>query len=258
MSFGRGSSVAFGRYYVRNKTDREPVLWTVIAEKADEVLLLANHILTFRTFNNLPSYNENPNWSDSALRKWLNEKLCAELFESNVRNFIKPHSYSTKSNGIIQQNQSIDSGNKPKEIITEDVLSLLSWEECIAYFNFDPENKMRQIVYENMKERGISSEIYDVLLSKKGLKTDALPIARSSATTRSALTRHYSGKGYDDNQSTYFWLRSPGCNPNTFVYSYDGLVNREGKECNEVLGVRPIMWISKTTLDYVTKNGEYK
>ena len=247
-----------GRYYFNNKNVKTPVSWTIIAEKEDEVLLLSDHILEFRPFNNSPLNDEgNPvNWKTSSLRKWLNETLFNELFDERVRPYIYLRSYTTKPNHIAKRGESINSANDVQEQITEDRITILSWEECMTYLDFDPENKARQSVYEEMKAHGTTNAIYDVLMAKRGLDTDALPFARSSATTRSPLTKHYSGKGYDDEQSTYFWLRSPGCNPNTFVYSHDGLVNREGKECNEVLGVRPMVWVSKAGLTDVLENKE--
>ena len=247
-----------GRYYFNNKNVKTPVSWTIIAEKEDEVLLLSDRILEFRPFNNSPLNDEgNPvNWKTSSLRKWLNETLFNELFDERVRPYIYLRSYTTKPNHIAKRGESINSANDVQEQITEDRITILSWEECMTYLDFDPENKVRQSVYEEMKVHGTTNAIYDVLMAKRGLDTDALPFARSSATTRSPLTKHYSGKGYDNGQSTYFWLRSPGCNPNTFVYSYDGLVNREGKECNEVLGVRPMVWVSKAGLTDVLENKE--
>lgn len=247
-----------GRYYFNNKNVKTPVSWTIIAEKEDEVLLLSDRILEFRPFNNSPLNDEgNPvNWKTSSLRKWLNETLFNELFDERVRPYIYLRSYTTKPNHIAKRGESINSANDVQEQITEDRITILSWEECMTYLDFDPENKVRQSVYEDMKAHGTTNAIYDVLMAKRGLDTDALPFARSSATTRSPLTKHYSGKGYDNGQSTYFWLRSPGCNPNTFVYSYDGLVNREGKECNEVLGVRPMVWVSKAGLTDVLENKE--
>lgn len=247
-----------GRYYFNNKNVKTPVSWTIIAEKEDEVLLLSDRILEFRPFNNSPLNDEgNPvNWKTSSLRKWLNETLFNELFDERVRPYIYLRSYTTKPNHIAKRGESINSANDVQEQITEDRITILSWEECMTYLDFDPENKVRQSVYEEMKAHGTTNAIYDVLMAKRGLDTDALPFARSSATTRSPLTKHYSGKGYDNGQSTYFWLRSPGCNPNTFVYSYDGLVNREGKECNEVLGVRPMVWVSKAGLTDVLENKE--
>ncbi len=247
-----------GRYYFNNKNVKTPVSWTIIAEKEDEVLLLSDRILEFRPFNNSPLNDEgNPvNWKTSSLRKWLNETLFNELFDERFRPYIYLRSYTTKPNHIAKRGESINSANHVQEQITEDRITILSWEECMTYLDFDPENKVRQSVYEEMKAHGTTNAIYDVLMAKRGLDTDALPFARSSATTRSPLTKHYSGKGYDNGQSTYFWLRSPGCNPNTFVYSYDGLVNREGKECNEVLGVRPMVWVSKAGLTDVLENKE--
>ena len=250
-----------GRYYFNNKNVKTPVSWTIIAEKEDEVLLLSDRILEFRPFNNSPLNDEgNPvNWKTSSLRKWLNETLFNELFDERVRPYrpyIYLRSYTTKPNHIAKRGESINSVNDEQEQITEDRITILSWEECMTYLDFDPENKVRQSVYEEMKAQGTTNAIYDVLMAKRGLDTDALPFARSSATTRSPLTKHYSGKGYDNDQSTYFWLRSPGCNPNTFVYSYDGLVNREGKECNEVLGVRPMVWVSKAGLTDALENKE--
>lgn len=258
MDLKRGSSVNLGRYYFNNKNVKTPVSWTIIAEKEDEVLLLSDRILEFRPFNNSPLNDEgNPvNWKTSSLRKWLNETLFNELFDERVRPYIYLRSYTTKPNHIAKRGESINSANDEQEQITEDRITILSWEECMTYLDFDPENKVRQSVYEEMKAHGTTNAIYDVLMAKRGLDTDALPFARSSATTRSPLTKHYSGKGYDNGQSTYFWLRSPGCNPNTFVYSYDGLVNREGKECNEVLGVRPMVWVSKAGLTDVLENKE--
>lgn len=258
MDLKRGSSVNLGRYYFNNKNVKTPVSWTIIAEKEDEVLLLSDRILEFRPFNNSPLNDEgNPvNWKTSSLRKWLNETLFNELFDERVRPYIYLRSYTTKPNHIAKRGESINSANDEQEQITEDRITILSWEECMTYLDFDPENKVRQSVYEEMKAHGTTNAIYDVLMAKRGLDTDALPFARSSATTRSPLTKHYSGKGYDDEQSTYFWLRSPGCNPNTFVYSHDGLVNREGKECNEVLGVRPMVWVSKAGLTDVLENKE--
>ena len=260
MDLKRGSSVNLGSYYFDNKNFKKPVSWTIIAEKEDEVLLLSDRILKFLPFSNPPNRfgdeEELVNWKTSSLRKWLNETLFNELFNERIRPYILLRSYTTKPNRIAKQGESIDSVNGEQEQITEDRITLLSWEECMAYFDFDPENKMRQSTYEDMKSHGIKSEIYDVLMAKKGLKTNASPFARISAMTRSPLTKHYSGKGYVDEQSTYFWLRSPGCNPNTFAYSFDGLVNREGKKCNEVLGIRPTIWISKATLAYILQNGE--
>ncbi len=82
-----GKLVSFGKYEQDNdySNGSEPIVWQILDNNDDGLLLLSKKIIDYREFADSNGYN----WSDSSLRRWLNNDFYYNAFSDDERKIIK-------------------------------------------------------------------------------------------------------------------------------------------------------------------------
>ncbi len=107
-----GDIVRFGRYdQDGDSSDVEAIEWQVLKKEDGRVLVMARYALDAKTYNN---DRAEVSWSESSLRKWLDESFYALAFNDEE----KTHILST------------DNGEAPDKVF---ILSKSEAEECFEY-----------------------------------------------------------------------------------------------------------------------------
>lgn len=119
-----GSYVSYGQYEQdgNTKNGKEAIEWQVLAVENDKVLLISRYCL-----DGIP-YNENAGsavWSDSSVRKWLNESFYRESFSNEEQDKIVA--------SMLENAKNIKYGTNGGED-TKDNVFLLSESEISTYF----------------------------------------------------------------------------------------------------------------------------
>lgn len=106
------SQISFGSY-IQSSDDgakEEPLIWDIIEEKDDKLLVMCHKCIDFWLFSDKPE----PRWRRSEIRKWLNETFYVQSFSTEEKERILLS--DSPLNGIL----------KP----TKDYVFLLSGDEC--------------------------------------------------------------------------------------------------------------------------------
>ena len=72
-----GNEIILGKYEQNDKCVKEPIKWTVIDIKNNTALLISNYCIDCKVYDD-SSYETN--WSDSYIRKWLNNEFYESAF----------------------------------------------------------------------------------------------------------------------------------------------------------------------------------
>ena len=76
--------IEFGTYVQSNEADAaaEPIVWDVLDEKDDRILVLSHKCLEYRPFND---GKKSCRWNNSLIRKWLNNEFLESAFDERER-----------------------------------------------------------------------------------------------------------------------------------------------------------------------------
>lgn len=132
-----GSYINFGAYEQDNNTanGKEDIEWLILEIKEGNALVISNHILDSKKYNN-DFYAIT--WEYCSLRNWLNDDFYNAAFSENEKSLILTQSVSAD----INPDYNIDPGNS-----TEDKVFLLSTKEVNFYFNSDEERVSKPTTY---------------------------------------------------------------------------------------------------------------
>ena len=212
-------TVLFGLYPQNDTTvnANEEIEWIVLDRdiKKKKVLLLSKYILDSQPFSN-DLYDS---WSDSQLRKWLNEYFYNKAFNDNQKRKILNTNVRTN----------IDMNNETGGFIeTEDTIFLLSVDEILLYFG-EKGKEEEYNAYQTIKDasaRGTKKIVdYYKEKHKKAILDNKIDISYNSKFT--------------------YWLRSPG--EDFYIsasVSSDSNIMLFAPGKTSSLGVRPALWVS--------------
>lgn len=72
--------ITFGHYpQGADSTEKAPIVWDVLKEEGDKMLVLSHKCLEYRVFND---GQKQANWGKSELRRWLNDEFISEAFNA--------------------------------------------------------------------------------------------------------------------------------------------------------------------------------
>lgn len=215
-----GDSIFFGSYEQDNNLSngRETIAWRVLAKEGNKILVISQHALDSRPYNNGAT-----TWENSELRTWLNGLFFDTAFTSEEQSM------------IIKGNVSADwppsslgsyagTGND-----TKDCVFLLSVPEANKYF-------MSDIVDE--EDEANADEIDGIKYNFENENRDRVCTPTPYAEEQGVYTRGSDG-------GCYWWLRSPGADSAMAAnITYYGGIHPYGSDVDDSdLGVRPAMWI---------------
>ncbi len=72
----KGDVVEFGKYYISNSKETEPLEWEVLDVKGKYALLITEKVIDCQSF----SKKREDTWDVSWMRKWLNNDFCSKVF----------------------------------------------------------------------------------------------------------------------------------------------------------------------------------
>ncbi len=73
--------ITFGHYpQGADSTEKAPIVWDVLKEEGDKMLVLSHKCLEYRVFND---GQKRANWEKSELRRWLNDEFISEAFNAD-------------------------------------------------------------------------------------------------------------------------------------------------------------------------------
>lgn len=216
-------SVTFGSYPQsdENGESSEPIEWIVLNKKDDKVFLLSKYILDCDNYNDTKT---DVTWEESYIRKFLNGNFYDEAFDSAEQNIIlnKKIVNNDTINKVIGGEQRTPAGNN-----TTDKIFLLSINVAEKYFK-----------------------------SNTNLATKATDFAKRPIYRKNGISRRLNDKAFLSNGCSSYWLRSPGLLEDEAAFvSETGHVWKLGHDVfgNEMLGIRPAMWISADVIATQTK-----
>lgn len=212
-SYGNSSDVEsfdtikFGTYYVNNSSLKNDIEWIVLEKNVASdgkkyAVLLSKYVVDCQQYNSAYDYTF---WETSSARQWVNTSFYNEAFNSDEKQKIIEMTIANPRNTIYP---SVEGGAN-----TSDKVFLLSFDECIKYFENEIDGK-------NMK---LATKATDYAISK-------------------GAYRHITdGVG---NGNTMFWLRSPGSTKmNACDISPVGYLNYAGNMVNLSQGIRPAIFV---------------
>lgn len=141
-----GNIVAFGNYgKVKENSDNcEKILWKVLAQNGDNVLLVMNEAIDCKPYN---KERKDVTWDSCTLRKWLNEEFLNTSFKKNHKKIMQITHLEPESEPYYDT----DSGTA-----TDDSIFLLDKAEAEKYFHSDEERKYK--VTDFAKSSGVTDE----------------------------------------------------------------------------------------------------
>ena len=80
-----GESLMFGSYYLKNSVSKEPVEWIVLSKEGGKLLLISKYALDRLPYN---ESNTQASWENCSLRKWLDNELYENAFDSLEQSII--------------------------------------------------------------------------------------------------------------------------------------------------------------------------
>lgn len=211
-----GDSMSFGHYLLPSMVDPNPdyiispIDWIVLEKDGSRLRLISRDCLFWGAFGG-------DCWSDSSLRRRLNDECLKEWFTPEERRLIAERLVITPKNPLEQEEASVSS--------SFDHITLLSVQEAAAYFApYAPEEIMAHVKPNDELE-----------LQSDGAK--AVWLDSSIESEENLLVEM-------EPVDSEWWLRTPGgCCYSAAVVDMRGdridLYGHGGDEC----GVRPVIWI---------------
>ena len=218
-----GEKIRFGNYKqsALDKFD-DDLEWRVLDKADNKILVITDKVISFDCFE--ASGNNDANWSNSTLRKWLNTKFYGVAFSNQEQKLIAETHISTPDDPKDGTSGGPD---------TDDKMFLLSTGEADKYFT------------------GNEDRI-------------AAPTHVTSVIIYDSLVRWYEDMEEDGFTWCTWWLRSPGVDNTMHMGDYykesklmlyisgSGQNYEDGYAsllASEYAGVRPVMWIDLSKID---------
>ena len=206
--FTVGNYVEFGTYpQTAAGTDNTPIEWLVLARDGNKALLISRYGLDAQPYN---TEYTNVTWETCTLRTWLNSSFVNKAFTKKEQKAILT---TTVDNSSDQSYLATNGGNN-----TQDQIFLLSYAEANKYLDI---------------------EYWDNSGADQKTKSRVTPTAYAEAQGASI----YGRKTADDDNTGWWWLRSPGDSQSRAAYvicigSITYHVVNDGTGC-----VRPALWV---------------
>lgn len=233
-----GDYVQFGKYEqdADKSNGAEAIEWLVLEQKDDSILLLSRYIIEKKPFNETDKAVE---WSQSTLRKWLNEDFVKIAFDKNeseqilVSDIDNPGSLSYFAD--FKYKAGTAAGKK-----TKDKVFLLSYKEVIDYFDLSKVDKY--YIY-------AGKDLITTSTAATGLKNDSMSVLEYET--------FYKDEAWPEDcvgvEGCGWYLRSRGINTDDVMsVGYDGALRGQYYEYGAAYesvtyegGVRPAMWIKR-------------
>lgn len=136
-----GESVFFGEYEQdgEKKNGKEPIEWIVVKKENDKILVVSKYILDFKKFN---EEKKSISWSDSSIRKWLNNDFYNSTFSNAEKEKILKRECVTGKN-----KEYATKGCKD----TQDYVILLSQSQFDDYMVGNEKAEMTDAAYQKRK-----------------------------------------------------------------------------------------------------------
>ena len=227
FNFSDDETMKFGAWYTYDKTgkSKDKLRWHILKKSKNRALLITEDIIDVRPFHN---NDEDVSWSDSDLRKWLNDIFYNEAFSEEEKKYIYNYKITDDlrffNDNFVKKDDDYIRANNLGE--SKDKVFLLSYFEMIVYFNTATTDK--QILnpslsrYAENKYKNISNnECNDSICSYWTRNT----------SSKNGENRAYSVDEKENNK-----------------YSY-----KKEKVNNDLVGVRPVIWVKYNNKD----NDEY-
>ena len=183
-----GDEVSWGRFETdAERPGKETLTWIVVKREGDNVCLLTKQGIDGYWYN---QNHEAVSWENSDIRELINSKEYVEKMFNK---------YELAS--VVVKN--------------DDILSLLTVDEALEYFDSDEEREL-----------------------------SITPIAQMEGTNVNTLSKvnKWDMKGY---RSSWWWLRSTKSDIYAPVVTVDGVVLEGEKEVNRTGGaIRPVIWVN--------------
>lgn len=232
-----GDCIIYGSYEQDGDLDQaEPIEWIVIDKDDDKLLVLSKYVIEKKAFNDTDTAVY---WSQSTIRKWLNEDFIEVAFsDSEQEKIVTSILENPGSSGYFsefEKNGGTATGNN-----TEDRVFLLSYAEAIEYF--EPVKVDKFYIY-------ASSGLITTATPASGLENEAL--------SEDYYESFYQEEGWPEGcvnvEGSGWFLRSHGINSDDVMsVGYDGGIRGYyfgyGADYESVTfegGIRPAMWIER-------------
>ena len=130
--FKTGDKVIYGRYEQDNDSGNgaEPIEWTVLDQENGKLLMISDHSLDCKKYDD----GEGNTWDKCSLRSWLNKEFYETAFSEVEKKSILTSEVTADVNPNYDPAAGIDFGSD-----TQDKVFLLSGKEAETYFKSDEE-----------------------------------------------------------------------------------------------------------------------
>ncbi|MCF0145794.1 MAG: hypothetical protein HUJ73_04320 [Eubacterium sp.] len=219
-----GNTVLFGSYEQDGDTEngKEDIEWIVMDVQDDKALLVSKYALDVQPYN---AEDEAVTWETCTLRTWLNDDFLNEAFSKEEQAFIPETLVENPDNEA-----SRTKGGKD----TRDKIFLLSLDEVQKYFPSDSDRitcPTEYAFYEGCYSFNVQTQLRYII--------------------EEIAERYEYGEGeyfpeYNVDAGCWWWLRSPGSDPNMAAYVYVGGYIHDLGRCvsDDDGGVRPALWVN--------------
>lgn len=214
-----GEYIVFGHYEQDGDLSNgpEPIEWEILRKEKGRMLLVSRYILDAQHYNTV---NTDVTWETCSLRKWLNDDFISTAFNASEQKEILTVTNTNPDN----ESYGTKGGND-----TEDKVFCLSVEEILDNYEVD----------QNMCSQALVTEVTQYAIDKG---------AWNREITSEYYTAYLEPRGYTDEciglTSAWWWLRSPGLNPDSAAYVYYvGDVSTYSDFVDYYFGVRPALWL---------------
>lgn len=150
-----GNKIYFGCYYIKNKSNMEPIEWDILDEKNGKALIISHYILDAMKFE-----DKSNNYEKSFIRNWLNNDFYNIAFNDSEKDIIET---TNVDNSILS---TCDDTNKYVCNNTNDKIFLLSVKEAETYFKTDRKKQAKGSDY--AKSKGIHCNFFSSELFSSG------------------------------------------------------------------------------------------
>jgi hypothetical protein len=160
------STVEFGRYFIKDETERESMRWSVLSVEYDRVLLITEKCIEIKWYH--CEYAET-DWEHCSLREWLNHDFMHTAFNSAEQKRIPV---------TVNENNSCNR--------TADRIFLLSIDEAGKLFHGNMDRKCEVTPYVRLNKNGVYNEdlVGDWLLRSAGLSKNLVAFVACNGEIR--------------------------------------------------------------------------
>ena len=225
FNFSDDETVKFGAWYTYDKTgkSKDKLRWHILKKSKNRALLITEDIIDVRPFHN---NDEDVSWSDSDLRKWLNDIFYNEAFSEEEKKYIYNYKITDdlrffNDNFVKKDDDYIRVNNLGK---SNDKVFLLSLLEMIVYFNTATIDK--QVLYPSLSRYAENKY--------KNISNNECNDSICSYWTRNTSSKNGENRADSVDEK------------GNYNYSYK-------KVNNDLVGVRPVIWVKYNNKD----NDEY-